>query len=371
VRSPERHGNQEEHADDSCAWDGHRRDTAILNDHVDEPFSNARPCRNGKDIGGSTQMAKKSKAQLKRLKQRAEARGETYIPPVVQPGTSVADDDEKTTPEDKKLEAAKKLKKALDSAESNTELKSKERRSAKRKAEAIAREETGIEPEDLLKLLAATRTTEPALDKKQQKPVKVKSIPYVLFVGQLSYESTKESLLKHIAAELEGDFKVTEKNIKIRLLTDPQTKQSRGMAFIEADDPDLLYACLKLHHTHLDGRRINVEKSVGGGRANRKVKIQDYRTEQKEYIASTIMNILNEYVKSGEIREGELDEGVIGLCSRHSTAVVEAAFERYVESNGRDMDNPSAYLSFLLGKLATEGIFKEENKPKRRKASRG
>jgi len=40
---------------------------------------------------------------------------------------------------------------------------------------------------------------------------------------------------------------------------------SRGIAFLEFPNATLLQQALKLHHTDLDGRRINVELTVGGG----------------------------------------------------------------------------------------------------------
>ena len=140
------------------------------------------------------------------------------------------------------------------------------------------------------------------------------------------------------------------------------------MAFVEVcDDPELLYSCLKLHHTHLEGRRINVERSAGGGKNSetRKAKLEQFRKDQIKHMEDTVDAILKEYYKRGEIQEqGELDEGVILLCKRHSAVVVQAALDRYVESNGRDMDNSSAYLTFLLGKLAEEGIYNDRDKEK-------
>uniref|UniRef100_A0A7R9ZQ95 Uncharacterized protein n=1 Tax=Craspedostauros australis TaxID=1486917 RepID=A0A7R9ZQ95_9STRA len=131
------------------------------------------------------------------------------------------------------------------------------------------------------------------------------------------------------------------------------------MAFVEADTPESLYLLLKLHHTYLEGRRMNVERSAGGGSERRKQKIQQFRQEQEAYFEDVIDKILQEYKKTGELREDELDEGVIGLCRRHSATVVQAALTRYIEGNGRDMDNPSAFLSHLVTKFAEEGIFDE------------
>jgi RNA recognition motif-containing protein len=346
-------------------------------------------------------MAKKSASQLKRLEKRAKARGEIYIsqPPAQSPSIAIDITDRdcaassSTNPiidrsADKpireseihpsssnssdaaKLRAYVQLQKDLTSLEGNAELKAKERRSTKRKAEAIALElcdfatvdelnqwyeKVGIDLEKQQQLQSSK-----SVGLEKQFSGKRKTIPYILFIGQLSYDTTKDDLFQHIKENLEKEHAVTESNIKIRLLQDINTKKSRGMAFVEvlSHDPELMYACLKLHRTHLKGRRINVERSAGGGVQTRKMKIQRHRAEQEEFIDGTVKSMLQEYYDRGEIQQiGELDEGVIQLCKRHSTTVVQASLERYVESNGRDMDNPSAYLSFLLTKLAEEGIF--------------
>ena len=57
----------------------------------------------------------------------------------------------------------------------------------------------------------------------------------------------------------------------VRLLTtkpDPKSRQapkSRGIAFLELPDSAAMQQCLKLHHTLIQGRRINVELTAGGG----------------------------------------------------------------------------------------------------------
>lgn len=368
-------------------------------------------------------MAKKSKAQLKRLMQRAEARGETYVPPDEEekeqnskkpdtldrtdethdsdePGVGAPEPVARTNKQDGgegkdssrkedkvKLTAAIQLQKDLASIEASEELKAKERRSAKRKAEAIAIESSGCaSAEELLQWYEANgndhhhpRQTES--NNKNEKDGK-RSNPYIVFIGQLAFDTTKEQLFSHIQKQLRDDqHNVTTDNVKIRLLTDPKTKKSRGMAFVEVhDDPELLYSCLKLHHTHLNGRRINVERSAGGGKNSetRKNKLKQFREEQIKYMEETVNAVLEEYYQRGEIqRQGEIDEGVVLLCKRHSATVVQAALERYVETNGADMDNPSAYLTFLVGKLAEEGIYKDREKEKnssktqQRKKNRG
>jgi RNA recognition motif-containing protein len=264
-----------------------------------------------------------------------------------------------------------KLKSELQAIEENEELKSKDRRSAKRKAEAIAFEATDMNADDLLKWYEEEQLKQERkqsgnsknLSEKEKKQQKHKNDPYIAFFGQLSFETTEDDLLQHIKSQLEESYPASlTKPIQIRILTDSKTKKSRGMAFVQVEDPEFLYALLKLHQTYLKGRRINVEKSAGGKRGSetRKAKIQAYRKEQEAYFAEVVDNIIGEFRKTGEIRDDELDDGVIQMCRRHAGPVVKAAITEYVEKGGNQMDNPSAYLTFLVTKFAKEGIHDEE-----------
>jgi len=317
---------------------------------------------------------------------RAEKRGEDYVAP--EPVETDEKTGEKAAPspanKDKKMmKAAQKLKKELISIQTNEELKAKERRSHKRKAEAIAVEEAGCSPEEMQKFL---EDNQEALEKVQQEAAKkstkkikfkdgdndeeIRPTPYIVFVGQLAYETTKEVLYAHIQKELSDEHKITPETVKVRLLTDAKSKRSRGIAFVELSDPELMYACLRLHHTLLEGRRLNVERSAGGrNKENRQARIKEFREKQEEFLSNTIDTIIGDFFKSGELQEGELDEGAIGMCKRYSAGMVETAIKEYIENNGRTMDNTSAYFSFLLGKLASdkaEGL-SEERPPKRPK----
>jgi len=309
------------------------------------------------------------------MKKRAEARGEEYVYAEL-PEEKASPKDGDINTDAVKLAAARKLRKDLEEIETNQELKSKDRRSAKRKAEAIATEEAGCSAEELLHWFEEHGSKrEPAADKDKKKAsgrTKGRKNPYIVFVGQLSYDTTNEGLFNHIKNELGKEHEVTKETVQIRLLTDPKTKKSRGMAFVETSDPELLYACLKLHHTHLEGRRINVERTAGGGKNSdaRTTKLSQLRKEQEQHMSDIVDKMLSDFLSSGELQEKELDDGVIALCKRHSAAVVEAALAEYIEKGGRDMDNPSAYLTFLIGKMATEGIDDPKDK-KERKERRG
>ena len=72
-------------------------------------------------------------------------------------------------------------------------------------------------------------------------------------------------------------------------------------------------------------------------------------------MAETVEKIIADYHEKGALDEGELDVGVIELSKRHSCAVVEQALEEYVEAKGSRMDNPSAYLTHIITRIAQEG----------------
>jgi RNA recognition motif-containing protein len=344
-------------------------------------------------------MVKKSSAQIRRMEKRAATRGDEYKYEEPEPKAEEEEEqdvtkEEKSTEEDEeaspstvdagdkakldtvdagdtaKLEAAaSKLKKELEKIETDEGMKAKERRSAKRKAEAIATEECGMPAPELLEWYEKQAKSKPAKKNEAKSGEKTPkeggtfNNPYIAFVGQMAYDTTRVSLFEHIKKELGKDFKVTQESVKIRILTDVKTKKSRGMAFVEVDDPELLYALLRLHQTFLEGRRINIERSAGGKNSEtKKAKITQYRKEQDAYFGDVIDKMLGEYKGRGELREDEFDEGVISLCKRHAAHTVQAALEKYIEGGGCDMDNPSAYFSFLIGKFAEEGIFEPREK---------
>ena len=317
-------------------------------------------------------MAKKSNAQIRRMQRRAAARGEEYIPPIVvteattTTTTTKQKEEEENPKKQRMLAAAETLAKELRVISQNEEMRSKERRSAKRKAEAVAVESSGCATLAELnewyqqhQKSVENRPTKKQKNNNNKEELVHRTNPYIVFVGQLSYGTTREGLFRHVQDHLGAEHTVTEETVRVRLLSDAKTKKSRGMAFVETTDPELLYAFLKLHHTSLDGRRINVERSAGGKKQStaRQSKLQQYRRDQADYMAQTVTQLLSQHVETGELRDDELDEGVRGLCQRHSPATVENALIRYIETNGRDMDNPSAYFTHLIGKIATEGVF--------------
>ncbi|KZF24268.1 hypothetical protein L228DRAFT_259508 [Xylona heveae TC161] len=89
-----------------------------------------------------------------------------------------------------------------------------------------------------------------------------KAVRFIVFIGNLPYSATTESVTKHFA-------KIQPTSV--RHLTDKETGKSKGFAFLEFEAYDRMKTCLKLyHHSNFDdgispARKINVELTAGGG----------------------------------------------------------------------------------------------------------
>ena len=221
--------------------------------------------------------------------------------------------------------------------------------------------------------------------------------PYILFVGQIPYSTTEDDILKHFQKYV-GKKDINKESMRIRIPKDQEKNkkmlekkkkkqqkqesqgddddtnmmgaddlydyeveeqdklQCRGFAFAEFNDPELMYECLKLHHTDLNGRRINVIRSAGGGKEARKEKHKQRRIEQDEYISTTVDKIIQDYIARGELQDGELDEGAVLLCKRRSAAIVEAALTEYIEQRaGKDLENPSSFFMRVICNVTEDG----------------
>lgn len=79
---------------------------------------------------------------------------------------------------------------------------------------------------------------------------------FIVFVGNLPYNTTDSSLQKHFA-KLQP--------FTLRHRTDPKTNKSKGFAFLEFENYDRMKTCLKIyHHTMFDPEAIDSGKVEGG-----------------------------------------------------------------------------------------------------------
>merc|ERR1712071_24603 len=89
-----------------------------------------------------------------------------------------------------------------------------------------------------------------------QKRKKQKTKNYVLFIGNLSYETTNQDLMDHFAKC--GTIK------SVRIPTGKEDNKPRGFAYLEVDEHKTYENVVSLHHSFLRRRRINVECTFGG-----------------------------------------------------------------------------------------------------------
>ncbi|KAL0071780.1 hypothetical protein AAF712_000702 [Marasmius tenuissimus] len=119
-------------------------------------------------------------------------------------------------------------------------------------------------------------TTEDAKASKRRKTEGDKE-RLILFLGNLKYTTSQESITSH--------FNACDPPPTIRLLT-PKTAsekstKSKGCAFLEFETKAALQQALKLHHSKLDGRTINVELTAGGG-GNSETRLKKLRERNKK-----------------------------------------------------------------------------------------
>lgn len=137
---------------------------------------------------------------------------------------------------------------------------------------------------------------------------------YIIFVGNMSFQSTPEQIANHFASHCaevpsvrlltkRGDAsklaqlsKSKQKSIAKGKAADPSAPVSKGCAFLEFKGASALQKALQFHHTQFQGRNINVELTAGGGGASagRKEKIrkknQDLETERQKLHEKYVKN---------------------------------------------------------------------------------
>ena len=235
----------------------------------------------------------------------------------------------------------------------------KDRRKAKRAAERMTKDEENHKDQGNAKgqgKRAAERRNEDQGNAKGQgkraaermaprRGMEEKRWPFVAFVGQLAYTTTAEGLRSF--------FKAKGLSVKVRLLT--ENGRSKGMAFVECETSEDLDKCVGLHHTQCDGRRLNVERSAGGGKAKKKLKVADGRAKQKNLVEKTVANILDDYITKGRIRSEDIDDGVRHLLARRSPRIAQQALDEFSAIDDRHrLDNPPAYLTNIVTRLTDE-----------------
>ncbi|KAG8833669.1 hypothetical protein FRC17_010273 [Serendipita sp. 399] len=147
----------------------------------------------------------------------------------------------------------------LPRSSSMNEGKGSDKTSKKRKREDDAVIEEGPSPQKRQKATEnAANEGEKPKETKQHAPAK-----YILFVGNLSYKTSVEAIAEHFSS---CDPPPTIRRLTSRTKSgNTGREKSKGCAFLEFSKASGLQTALRLHHSVLDGRQINVELSAGGG----------------------------------------------------------------------------------------------------------
>jgi nucleolar protein 6 len=173
-------------------------------------------------------------------------------------------------------------KKSKDSTEEDTSANT-EKDNKKRAADAEGTSETGEEPKKKRK----TRR-----GKKGKGVNEGKGPRFILFVGNLPYNVTQPELVSR--------FKNSNPD-RIRL------RQDKGIAFMEFDNDSReiqskMELALRMHHSTLRNRKINVELTVGGG-GNSDNRVNKLK-EKNEKLEDERRSRVTKDGKKGEVPEG-------------------------------------------------------------------
>lgn len=260
--------------------------SAVLEDHPatpdDIPDPEDAPSAVVPEASSSTskKAAKKAKSTDKTTKESGPVEQPTEVPPAVAPVK-----EEKRKHKRKRLEAeaeagivsADATSTKQDTA-ATSEAPKKRKSKAKTEPAANAKKTTfGDDGE-----VAAEEAVAPAPTTSTE-PTSAKGSKFILFVGNMAFTTTADYISKHFGqacGEVPSVRLLTRKadpnalanlpaskrkSIAKGKALDPTKPQSKGCAFVEFKTSEALRKALKFHHTLLEGRKINVELTAGGG----------------------------------------------------------------------------------------------------------
>ncbi|SCZ98601.1 BZ3500_MvSof-1268-A1-R1_Chr7-1g09214 [Microbotryum saponariae] len=163
----------------------------------------------------------------------------------------------------------------------------------------------------------------------------------LLFIGNLPYKVTIEEIKTH--------FTPCGEVPEVRLLTPkpkvdaagatPTTTKSKGCAFIEFTSPFALQSAFRLHESELNGRKINVELTAGGGGNSeaRKKKLQDKRATMQKERERVALNRKKKDIEAGKLNpDGSRLWGQPKPSATAATAGAEGGSAWAASSSGQD-----------------------------------
>jgi hypothetical protein len=162
-------------------------------------------------------------------------------------------------------------------------------------------------------------------EQKKKKKKKESDNPFVVFVGQLPYTCKEDDLLQYFQEthQIQGP-------IKIRFLTNPNTKEFKGMAFAEFMNYEEMKKALLLHHSIFQSRKINVERSnqVGKKNAQREEILKQNKERQQSEINSHFQQIFQHCENKGILSAATLGKEFKEKLMKYSPIYLEKVTSR-------------------------------------------
>eukprot|EP00924_Labyrinthula_sp_SR-Ha-C_P001515 snap_masked-scaffold_18-processed-gene-0.17-mRNA-1 protein AED:0.27 eAED:0.27 QI:0/-1/0/1/-1/1/1/0/225 len=167
--------------------------------------------------------------------------------------------------------------------------------------------------------------------------------PYRVFVGQLPYKLSKEELSEHFTQH-------SAEPRAIRMLTDKNTNKFRGIAFLEFSNDETASKALKLHHSLLKGRVINVERTVQGkgDRNGRKEVLSEMRKNQDLRERSEIGLMIKKKITEANVGEFDFDEKSRFALKSFPLDIATKIVEDFFAEDILKMDNKDAFLMGIV-----------------------
>ena len=150
-----------------------------------------------------------------------------------------------------------------------------------------------------------------------------------VFIGQLPYKCSKSQIIEHFRKGGAGD-------IKLRLLTDKKSGKFKGIAFATVTEEKYFRFALRLHHSMLLGRCINVERSCGGGGTGekRKEKLRNLKGSQSHLLKRNVEELINETVAAseGSIERTDFDDRIMDVLCTFPVSMVREALDEFANN---------------------------------------
>ncbi|CAO3566903.1 unnamed protein product [Mortierella alpina] len=210
---------------------------------------------------------KQTKKQKKSSEFRTKKRKlDDSIPNVPEEDTGDHDDN-KDESSAKRTKVTKVTKEAKDTKETKETKENKDIKDASEDGKKKRRRGKGAAKDEAKD---ATETKEGTTEESKEVKAVPKNQKFIVFVGNLPFNITKEVLEKH--------FESCGKITSVRVQTDKVTGKGKGFAFMEFPEAEAMQKALYFNKTLIKERPINVELTAGGGgnkSAARKKKIAD------------------------------------------------------------------------------------------------